>query len=313
MKNPTPYLIDKENQKSKKFSDLPHNIDAEQQLLGAIIRNNNLVEKCINNRLENNHFFAKHHGLIYEKISKMTSSGKGASIVFLKTYFESDDEFNWDEYFETLVMNAAPNQLIDDLSIMIYDLALRRQLIDTAEFLEYTSYDLSQEDKTANDIIEETENKLFQIEESGKSEKGFIEFERSLIDSLDAAEAARKSPEALTGLSTGFSSLDKVVGGLQKSDLIILAGRPAMGKTALATNVAFNIAKNFDNNIREDKIQTNKDGDIISSGGVVAFFSLEMSAEQLTTRIISGESGISSKDIRSGNIKESDHTKYMKT
>jgi len=313
MKNPAPYLIDKENLKSKKFSDLPHNIDAEQQLLGAIIRNNNLVEKCINNRLENNHFFAKHHGLIYEKISKMTSSGKGASIVFLKTYFESDDEFNWDEYFETLVMNAAPNQLIDDLSIMIYDLALRRQLIDTAEFLEYTSYDLSQEDKTANDIIEETENKLFQIEESGKSEKGFIEFERSLIDSLDAAEAARKSPESLTGLSTGFSSLDKVVGGLQKSDLIILAGRPAMGKTALATNVAFNIAKNFDNNIREDKIQTNKDGDIISSGGVVAFFSLEMSAEQLTTRIISGESGISSKDIRSGNIKESDHTKYMKT
>ena len=166
MKNPAPYLIDKENQKSKKFSDLPHNIDAEQQLLGAIIRNNNLVEKCINNRLENNHFFAKHHGLIYEKISKMTSSGKGASIVFLKTYFESDDEFNWDEYFETLVMNAAPNQLIDDLSIMIYDLALRRQLIDTAEFLEYTSYDLSQEDKTANDIIEETENKLFQIEEA---------------------------------------------------------------------------------------------------------------------------------------------------
>ena len=303
MSNSTPYLINQKKESDNKSIDLPHNIEAEQQLLGALIRNNDLIEKCNNARLKQEHFYIKQHGEIYERINKSLSTGKTANLVFLKTYFENDEEINWDEYFEKLVINAAPEPAIEEYSSIIHDLALRRKLISTAEFLQFSSYDLSNEDIRANDIIEETENQLFQIETSGDAEKGFIQFEESLKDSLNTIESAYRSSGGLAGLSTGFNDLDKALGGLQKSDLVILAGRPAMGKTALATNIGFNIAKKYADTLQEDEIKTDKNGDIITDGAVVGFFSLEMSAEQLTTRIAAEQSGIVSSDLRKGNIK----------
>ena len=312
MSNSTPYLINQKEDSENKNTDLPNNIEAEQQLLGALIRNNDLIEKCNNTRLKQEHFYIKQHGEIYERINKSLSTGKTANLIFLKTYFENDEEINWDEYFEKLVINAAPGPAIEEYSSIIYDLALRRKLITTAEFLQFSSYDLSDEDIKANDIIEETENQLFQIEASGNSEKGFIQFEESLKDSLNTIESAYRSSGGLAGLSTGFNELDKALGGLQKSDLVILAGRPAMGKTALATNIGFNVAKKYSDTLQQDKIKTDKNGDIITDGAVVAFFSLEMSAEQLTTRIAAEQSGIVSSDLRKGNIKEDQFMQYAR-
>ena len=312
MSNSTPYLINQKEESENKNTDLPHNIEAEQQLLGALIRNNDLIEKSNNTRLKQEHFYIKQHGEIYERINKSLSTGKTANLVFLKTYFENDEEINWDEYFEKLVINAAPGPAIEEYSSIIYDLALRRKLISTAEFLQFSSYDLSDEDIKANDIIEETENQLFQIETSGDSEKGFMQFEESLKNSLNTIESAYRSSGGLAGLSTGFNDLDKALGGLQKSDLVILAGRPAMGKTALATNIGFNIAKKYSDTLQQDKIETDKNGDIITDGAVVAFFSLEMSAEQLTTRIAAEQSGIVSSDLRKGNIKEDQFMQYAR-
>ena len=173
MNTSTPYLVNEDTNSEGNSLELPHNIEAEQQLLGALIRNNDLIEKCNNTKLSSEHFYNKLHGEIYEKINKSLSTGKTANIIFLKTFFENDDEFNSEEYFEQLVINAAPGPAIEEYSSFIYDLALRRKLIGTAEFLQHSSFDLSQDDMTANDIIEETENKLFQIEVSGDSEKGF--------------------------------------------------------------------------------------------------------------------------------------------
>ena len=164
MSNSTPYLVNQSNQLKEKSNDLPYNMEAEQQLLGALIRNNDLIEKCNNTKLKAEHFYIKQHGQIYERINKSLSTGKTANLIFLKTYFETDEEFGDEEYFEKLVINSAPSPAIEEYSSMIYDLALRRKLIDTAEYLQYSSHDLSQEDTTANDIIEETENQLFQID-----------------------------------------------------------------------------------------------------------------------------------------------------
>ena len=159
MNTSTPYLVNENDKSEGNTLELPHNIEAEQQLLGALIRNNDLIEKCNNTRLSGEHFYNKLHGEIYEKINKSLSTGKTANIIFLKTFFENDEEFDSDQYFEQLVINAAPGPAIEEYSSLIYDLALRRELINTAAFLRHSSFDLGQEDITANDIIEETENK----------------------------------------------------------------------------------------------------------------------------------------------------------
>ena len=190
----------------------------------------------------------------------------------------------------------------------IYELSLRRQLIDTAEFLEHSSYALN-EDKNVSEIIENTEIKLYEIDQKGETGKSFYSFEDSVAESLMAAEAAYSSDDGLAGLATGFVDLDKALGGLQKSDLIILAGRPSMGKTALASNIAFNIAKSFRDQINTNDI--NQSNDEIKNPGAVAFFSLEMSAEQLSTRIISDQSGVSSSNVRKGKIDEREISNYI--
>ena len=288
--------------------ELPHNLEAEQQLLGAIIKNNELIDRVSQNGLKGVHFYEPFHEEIYEKIIQMNNNGKSVTILFLKTLFESNENFDSESYFINLVTNAAHSLVIKEVANEIYELSLRRQLIKTAEFLEHSSYALN-EDKEVSEIIENTEIRLYEIDQKGESGKSFYSFEDSIAESLLAAEAAYSSDDGLAGLATGFVDLDRALGGLQKSDLIILAGRPSMGKTSLASNIAFNIAKSFnDQTIKDDLNESDNEKRI---PGAVAFFSLEMSAEQLSTRIISDQSGVSSSNVRKGKIDEREISNYI--
>ena len=307
MKQSSPIAINQDQNKPNNI-ELPHNLEAEQQLLGALIKNNELIDRVSQNGLKGIHFFEPFHEEIFEKIIQMNNNGKSVTILFLKTLFESNENFDSDSYFVNLVANAAHSLVIREVADEIYELSLRRQLIDTAEFLEHSSYALN-EDKNVSEIIENTEIKLYEIDQKGETGKSFYSFEDSVAESLMAAEAAYSSDDGLAGLATGFVDLDKALGGLQKSDLIILAGRPSMGKTALASNIAFNIAKSFGDQINSNDI--NQSNDESKNPGAVAFFSLEMSAEQLSTRIISDQSGVSSSNVRKGKIDEREISNYI--
>jgi replicative DNA helicase len=309
MEQSSPIILN-QNSINDQNKELPHNLEAEQQLLGALIKNNDLIDRVSQQGLKGFHFYESFHEEIYEKIIQMNNNGKAVTILFLKTLFETNDVFDSDNYFISLVANATHSLVIKDVANEIYELSLRRQLIQTAENLEHSSYALN-EDREVSEIIEDTEIQLYEIDQKGQTGKSFYSFEDSIAESLDAAANAYASDDGLAGLATGFSDLDKALGGLQKSDLIILAGRPSMGKTALASNIAFNIAKKFgdqlNNNI--ESLKENTDDDTF---GAVAFFSLEMSAEQLSTRIISDQAGVSSSDVRQGKIDEREISNYMK-
>jgi len=310
MEQSSPIILN-QNQSSDQHRELPHNLEAEQQLLGALIKNNELIDRMSPLGLKGFHFYEPFHQEIYEKIIQMNNNGKAVTILFLKTLFETNDAFDSDSYFISLVANATHSLIIKDVANEIYELSLRRQLIQTAESLEYSSYALS-EDREVSSIIEDTEIQLYEIDQKGQTGKSFYSFEDSIAESLNAAASAYESDDGLAGLATGFSDLDKALGGLQKSDLIILAGRPSMGKTALASNIAFNIAKEFGDQINNDEIQSPKESTDENKFGAVAFFSLEMSAEQLSTRIISDQAGVSSSDVRQGKIDEREISNYMK-
>ena len=310
MEQSSPIILN-QNSLNDQNKELPHNLEAEQQLLGALIKNNNLIDGVSTQGLKGFHFYESFHEEVYEKITQMNNNGKAVTILFLKTLFETNDAFDSDSYFISLVANAAHSLVIKDVANEIYELSLRRQLIQTAETLEHSSYALN-EDREVSEIIEDTEIQLYEIDQKGQTGKSFYSFEDSVVESLNAAASAYESDDGLAGLSTGFSDLDKAVGGLQKSDLIILAGRPAMGKTALASNIAFNIAKKFGDQINNDNLESIKESSDDDIFGAVAFFSLEMSAEQLSTRIISDQAGVSSSDVRQGKIDEREIHNYMK-
>jgi replicative DNA helicase len=276
------------------FRAPPNNVDAEHALLGAILVNNEALDR-VSNFLQPRHFSEPLHGRIYETAAKLIRSGKRATPITLKTYFENEvpvGELTVPQYLGRLAANATTIINAEDYGRTIYDLALRRQLIEIGEAMVNTAYD-SPIDAPPAVQIEDTEQKLFELAESGKYGSGFEPFTSALTDAIDMAANAYRRDGGLSGLATGFSDLDQRMGGLQPSDLIILAGRPSMGKTALATNIAYHVAQSY----RRDP-----DSDAALDGAVVGFFSLEMSAEQLATRIISEQSEIRSEKIRRGRI-----------
>jgi len=276
------------------FRAPPNNIDAEHALLGAILVNNEALDR-VSNFLQPRHFSEPLHGRIYENAAKLIRSGKRATPITLKTYFENEvpvGELTVPQYLGRLAANATTIINAEDYGRTIYDLAQRRQLIEIGEAMVNTAYD-SPIDAPPAVQIEDTEQKLFELAESGKYGSGFEPFTSALTDAIDMAANAYRRDGGLSGLATGFSDLDRRMGGLQPSDLIILAGRPSMGKTALATNIAYHVAQSY----RRDP-----DSDVALDGAVVGFFSLEMSAEQLATRIISEQSEIPSEKIRRGRI-----------
>ncbi len=279
------------------FRSPPHNIEAEQALLGAILVNNEAIDR-VSSFLKPVHFFEPLHGRIYETASKLVMGGKRATPITLKTYFQNDEpygELPVPQYLGRLAANATTIINAEDYGHTIYDLAIRRQLIDIGETMVNTAFD-SPIDAPPATQIEEAEQLLYELAETGKYGSGFEPFSSALTDAIDMAANAYRRDGGLSGLATGFTDLDARMGGLQPSDLIIVAGRPSMGKTALATNIAYHVARNY---------RPDTDSENALDGAVVGFFSLEMSAEQLATRIISEQAHIPSERIRRGRI-ESD-------
>lgn len=276
------------------FRESPHNLEAEQALLGAILVNNEAIDR-VSTFLKPGHFFDRLHGRIFESASKLIMGGKRATPITLKTFFQNDEpvaDLPVPQYLGRLAANATTIINAEDYGRTVYDLAIRRQLIDIGEGMVNTAFD-SPIDAAPSDQIEDAEQQLYELAETGKYGAGFEPFSAALTDAIDMAANAYQRDGGLSGIATGFSDLDQRMGGLQASDLIIIAGRPAMGKTALATNIAYHVAK---------ANAANAGGDTPADGAVVGFFSLEMSAEQLATRIISEQSYIPSERIRRGRI-----------
>ncbi len=282
----------------------PHNIEAEQALLGAILVNNEAFFR-VSDFLEPKHFFEPIHQRLYELAAGLVRAGKTATPVTLKTFLPMDFDvagLSVNQYLARLAAEATTIINAEDYGRTVYDLSIRRNLITIGEEMVNLAYD-SPVDATPSSHIEEAERKLYEIAETGRFDTGFQRFTHALTTAVEMAARAYQREERLSGLATGLRDLDKYMGGLQKSDLIIIAGRPGMGKTALATNIAFNIAHSFEP-------ETKADGTIEAfDGGRVGFFSLEMSAEQLATRIISEQTEIPSSMIRRGQINEADFDK----
>jgi len=282
----------------------PHNAEAERQLLGAILVNNETFYR-VSDFLEPHHFFVPSHQDIYEKIGHLIRAGKTASPITLKTFYPADAkiaDLSATQFLLRLAGDAASIINAEDYGRTIYDLAIRRNLIRIGEDMVNIAFD-APIDVPPGQQIDDAERRLFELAETGRSEGGFVAFGDALTETIEMAHAAYNREGALSGISTGMRELDRLMGGLQHSDLIVLAGRPAMGKTSLATNIAYNIAQAY-------KSEEQKDGAIKTvNGGVVGFFSLEMSAEQLATRIISEQAEISSSKIRRGDITEAEFEK----
>ncbi len=288
----------------------PHNLEAEQALLGAILFDNETYNR-ITPALQERHFYDPVHGRIFAACAELISSGELADGVTLRERFARDGgikEIGGAVYLMKLMEMAAPlSAQAQAYAELIYDLALRRELIRVGNVIA----DLAEsppDDSDARDIIEEAERTLFSLAESGAANSGFSPFSRALANSINSAAAAYESDTDVSGLATHFEDLDRMVGGLHGSDLLILAGRPSMGKTALALNIAFNIAKarlHYERASEHDKPN--------DKGGVVAFFSLEMSAEQLATRLLSDAAGIESDRIRRGKISKAEYERLQDT
>ncbi|MBX9588420.1 MAG: replicative DNA helicase [Hyphomonadaceae bacterium] len=293
------------------FRAAPHNLEAEQALLGAILVNNEAHDR-VSSFLEPQHFYDPLHQQIYETAAKLIAAGKQATPITLKSYFETaepiDATLSVPQYLGRLATNAATIINARDYGQTIYDLATRRQLILIGEDMVNAAYD-SPVDFPPKEQIEEAETRLFSLAETGKYGQGFSTFSNALTAAIDMANNAYLRDGGLSGVATALKALDNKMGGLQPSDLIILAGRPSMGKTALVTNIAFNIARARARSLRDrpDLSPT----DPAHDGAVVGFFSLEMSAEQLATRIMSEQAGIPSEKIRRGMIDEAEFKRLV--
>ena len=278
-------------------NQIPKNIEAEQTVLGSILENNELFDE-ITDGINVGHFYDTIHQKIYKIISNLISKGLLANPVTIKNFFNNNEELKeigGIEYLLKLTNVSTTKNQIKHYSKLLSDLYIRRQLIKISEETLEDSKNKELEISGTN-ILENTERKLFEIAERGEFQRSFVTFKDALKETIDMATAAYKNDQGIVGVPSGLTDLDDRLGGLHKQDLIIIAGRPSMGKTALATNIAFNAAEN----IQKQNIKTS-----------IAFFSLEMSSEQLSTRILSEQSRIKSNDIRRGKINQEDFEKFI--
>lgn len=282
------------------YRELPHNIEAEQGLLGALLVDNRGHEK-ITDLIRAEHFFMPVHQRIYTAINQFIERGQTASPVTLKGYFEKDDDLTdigGGAYLADLAGSIISVINVRDYAQTVYELYMRRELIGLGEDIVNDSHNQTL-DSEAKDTIEEAESRLFSLAESGETTGGFTSLRDSVLVSIEIAEKAFKTQGHVTGYTTGLRDMDKQLGGLHPSDLVILAGRPSMGKTALATNIAFNSARIY--------AQTGG-----KEGARVGFFSLEMASDQLATRILADVANISGHAIKQGDIKQTDFQNFVK-
>ncbi|HXF90511.1 MAG TPA: replicative DNA helicase [Candidatus Nitrosotenuis sp.] len=275
-----------------------YNLEAEQGLLGILLLDNSYYEQ-VADFLHTDHFADPIHQKIYDAITRLIERGKIADPVTLKDYFDKDkifDPVGGPKYLVDLAQSVITLSAANDYGKIIYDLHLRRELMRIgSDIIQSTkTYEVHE---TATNLIEDAEKKLFDLATTGQSSSGLVGFNTALIKAVQMAEVAFKRDSHIVGITTGLLDMDKWLGGLHPSDLLILAGRPSMGKTALATNIAFNAASAY----LDDK----------KAGAPVAFFSLEMSAEQLATRILASEAAISSDKIRRGEIRTDDFPRLV--
>ena len=289
---------------SPTYRNAPHNIEAEQGLLGAILVNNDAFYR-VSDFLEPKHFFEAIHQQIYETAGSLIRMGKVANPVTLKTFLPAELDLGGmtvSQYLARLAAEATTIINAQDYGRTVYDLSLRRNLIQIGEEIVNVAYD-APVDFAPRAQIEDAERQLYSLAETGRYDGGFQRFADALTVAVDMAAKAFQRDGKLSGISTGLRDLDTKMGGLQPSDLIVLAGRPGMGKTSLATNIAYNIARAYVPEVQADG--TTK----AINGGAVGFFSCEMSGEQLATRILAERTGIPSSHIRRGGISELDFEK----
>ncbi|MGI4852319.1 MAG: replicative DNA helicase [Janthinobacterium lividum] len=276
----------------------PHNIEAEQALLAALLHNNLAYEK-VSEILMPEYFCHEIHGKVYHAIGHLIERGQVADVITLKNFFERDpilQEIGGAQYLAQLAQSLISVINVRNYAELIHDLYLRRQLINVGEEVINQAFGVAL-DVPATKQIEGAEQRLFDLATLGHSERGFVKFSKALTLSIASAEIAFKRDSHIVGVTTGLQDVDKWLGGLHPSDLIIIAGRPSMGKTALATNIAFSAAKA---SLKQ-----------MQGGGIVGFFSLEMSAEQLATRLLAQEVRVSSDKIRRGDISHDDFPKFL--
>ena len=278
---------------------MPCNIEAEQAVIGSILVSNEIYDE-INSIIDSQKFFDPIHAKIFNVIEDLISKGLLANPITLKNYFENNDglkQLGGQEYLIKITkFSTSPKQAIDYANI-VHEMHVRRELIKISETV---LSDSSNKDSTSSGekIIEDTEKLLFDLAERGHFSRSFLKFDNALKQTIEMATKAYQNDEGIVGVPTGLTDLDARLGGMHKSDLLIIAGRPSMGKTALATNIAFHAAQN----IQKKKLKSS-----------VAFFSLEMSSEQLSTRILSEQSKIRSNDIRRGKVAEKEFEQFIET
>jgi len=297
--SPPPQDLSRSDEPAPALRTPPHNIEAEKALLGAILANNRAYER-VSEFLRPEHFALTHHGRVFEAAAALIERGQIADPVTLKRYFEQDEtlaEIGGPAYLSELANSAVTVINAGEYGRIVHDLHLKRHLIGLGEDLVNRAY-AGEVDETAVDQIERAEQNLYDLATTGDYEGGFQPFKDSVLKAIDMAKTAHERVGGLAGVATGLTDLDKILGGLHPSDLIILAGRPSMGKTALATNIAYNAAYSHH--------QT--DG---AEGAVVGFFSLEMSAEQLASRILSEQTDISSDRMRKGELSNDEFTRLV--
>jgi len=279
------------------FKELPNNIEAEQAVIGSILVSNDIFDE-ISTIISSINFYDPMHQKIYEAIESLVYKGMLANPITLKNYFEDEkDDLNVPEYLVKITKFSTTVRQAIEYSKIIYDMFVRRELIKISEQT-IDSAKLNELDTNGQTIIENSERLLFDLAEKGSFNSSLVKFDEAMKQTIEMASAAYKNEEGLVGVPTGLRDLDDKLGGLHQSDLIIIAGRPSMGKTSLATNIAFNAAQKLQESGKKSSI---------------AFFSLEMSSEQLSTRIISEQARISSNDIRRGRISDEQFDKFLET
>jgi replicative DNA helicase len=280
-----------------KFKELPNNIEAEQAVIGSILVSNDIFDE-ISTIISSINFYDPMHQKIFEAIETLVYKGMLANPITLKNYFEDEkDDLNVPEYLVKITKFSTSVRQAIEYSKIIYDMFVRRELIKISEQT-IDSAKLNELDTNGQTIIENSERLLFDLAEKGSFNSSLVKFDEAMKQTIEMASAAYKNDEGIVGVPTGLRDLDDKLGGLHQSDLIIIAGRPSMGKTSLATNIAFNAAQKLQDSGKKSSI---------------AFFSLEMSSEQLSTRIISEQARISSNDIRRGRISDEQFDKFLET
>ena len=278
---------------------LPSNIEAEQALIGSILVNNDIIDE-ISNLLKAEKFFDPVHKKIFKVIETLNNKGMIANPITLKNYFENLnelDEVGGAEYLVKLTRFSSSSKQATDYAKIVHENFVKRELLEISNVISEDSLDIDL-DKSSENIIEDAEKSLFDLAERGNFSQSFLQFNQAIDQTISMAKSAIKSDQGIVGVPSGLTALDEKLGGLHKSDLVIIAGRPSMGKTALATNIAYHAAKNiFEKNEKSS----------------VAFFSLEMSSEQLSTRILSEQSRIQSNDIRRGRASEEQLNRFIET